>query len=147
MKHFVLSNMTCLFYLVETILPQECNFTGNAPLTSGVVTAANLGAIARDLEPGKEEEQRRLCVVCVCVLVVLYTVLAESMYSFMIIHVFRMYSYILHFMMKYSELRNSVQIYNKYVAQRFADMADGTAAIAKWWENKRCKRRFDSSWE
>lgn len=89
MKHFALSNMTCLFYLVETILPQECNFTGNAPLTSGVVTAANLGAIARDLEPGKEEEQRRLCVmcVCVCVLVVLYTVLAESMYSFMIIHV------------------------------------------------------------
>lgn len=36
--------------------------------------------------------------------------------------------------MKYSELRNSVQIYNKYVAQRFADMADGTAAIEKWWD-------------
>ena len=34
-------------------------------------------------------------------------------------------------MMKYSELRNSVQIYNKYVAQRFADMADGIAANSK----------------
>lgn len=94
---FIQHDLPFLLHLVEAILPQECNFTGNAPLTSGVVTAANLGAIARDLEPGKEEEQRRLCVMCVCVLVVLYTVLAESMYSFMIIHVFIMYLYILHY--------------------------------------------------
>ena len=55
-----------LLHLVEATLPQECNFTGNAPLTSGVVTAANLGASVRALEPGKEEEKERLCVMHVC---------------------------------------------------------------------------------
>lgn len=33
---------------VSTLQLPECNFTGNAPLTSGVVTAANLGAIATE---------------------------------------------------------------------------------------------------
>ena len=63
---FIQHDLPFLLHLVEAILPQECNFTGNAPLTSGVVTAANLGAIARDLEPGKEEEEASLCHVCVC---------------------------------------------------------------------------------
>ena len=54
---FLQHSLAFPLHLVEAILPQECNFTGDAPLLlGGVVTSANLGAIAHDLEPGKEEE-------------------------------------------------------------------------------------------